>query len=171
MLQYSELTEVFPNWVNSSSLKLKELEHIIDKIRAQDIETDIKFRVIDGKLEFDNRKLQCVRRKLSGDSRMKCLEVIKKLTEKYRIHDDIIRVVSVMLKGCYKNDNKWEDAVYKIIPKLHFIMYRERDMNILHEASSSVNSQQLNKNKIDNKDDFPPEYTETYNDIKKRIKK
>lgn len=141
MLQFAELNEVFPTWTrnsgstSSSYCPVQELEHIIklftgiykvallpEFLRPYGITECTKFRVIKGKIEIDNRKLQWIRRKMSGDSRWKVLKIIKELVDKYHIHNDIIIIVKIMYNGCYKNDTKWKEALYSIIP----LRYLER---------------------------------------------
>lgn len=142
MLQFAELNEVFPIWVNNSGTSsssycpVEELEHITNKyfkpqmdttVHLQGIKEGTKFRIIDGKLYVDNRKFKWIRRKMSGDSRWKVLNIIKELVDKYNIHSDILCVVKVMYEGVYKNDMKWKEELYSIIP--------ERYLEITHCVS------------------------------------
>lgn len=136
MLQFSELENVYLTWVSTKNIsKVKELENVTNKdiyfdesyfytngdpMHIPGFTKSSKFRIIDNKLEIDNRSFQSIKRKMSGDSRWKILTFIKELVKKYKNHYDIIRVVKKMLNICYCNDSKWKKALYEIIPERYF---------------------------------------------------
>lgn len=157
MLQFAELNEVFPTWTrnsgstSSSYCPVRELEHIIipeiysqGKIVLTGWLKECKFRIIDGKLYVDDRRIQWIRRKMSGDSRWKILEILRKLVEQYRIHSDILSIVKVMYEGAYKNDTKWKEALYSIIPKRYLeITHCVSPMSSGERLVSSITQQEI----------------------------
>lgn len=195
MLQFSELENVFPTWVHglSSSTGVEELKYIKNKLFSTDflhvqgvqgqrrtheslkVQPCKKIRVIDNNLEIDDRILfQSFRRKMSGDSRWVILKIIKNLVKKYKIHNDIIQVVNVMYNGCYKNDKKWKEALYKFIPVRYFEntyvgSHMTSDPDIVNEHPEAFNIrlyiQQRDLENLKGNTDIkmnPPSYDETY---------
>ncbi len=131
MLQFAELTEVFPSWSTPSNefTRLPELAHFYkNEPLIKDINS--KFRVKNGKLQVDNRSFQSIYRKISGDSRWKILEIIKSLVNTYSFHQDIIKIVIIMYNGCYKNDKKWKKALNEIIPERYIEILMDNNLPI-----------------------------------------
>jgi hypothetical protein len=125
MLQFAELEEVFPTWTTPSTIynRVEDLEHLVYRDGSvytpllTNVKEGSKFRVIDGKLQVDNRKFQSICRKISGDSRWKILKVINNMVSTHGFHQDIIIIVKIIYNGCYKNDKKWKAALNEIIPE------------------------------------------------------
>ncbi len=137
MLQFAELEEVFPTWTTPSTSynRVQDLEHLLYRVDSTNevplinyVTKNSKFRVIDGKLQVDNRKFQSIRRILSGDSRWGILEVINNMVSTHGVHQDIIKIAKIMYDGCYKNDKKWKAALNEIIPERYLIEHSWGDI-------------------------------------------
>lgn len=109
-MEYSELTQVYPSWVDICQ-KIKE-----EKIFRKDYETKLvinkcivnpgeRLRIVDGELQVDHRS--SFMRTFSRDSRHSLLKFLQKnkelLTEKIFHH----------LKNLYKNDSKFVSSLEK----------------------------------------------------------
>lgn len=130
-LEFSYLSEVFPEFIHSDRSEFLIGNEAIDLIEASppfytpeffsnhrlisipDIKIGQKLRINkDGKLEIDNRRFQCIARKLTGDSRYKVLEKLKELSI-----DTTTKKLIDTLCITYAKDKKWIEEAKNLINK------------------------------------------------------
>lgn len=112
-LDYSYLSEVFPDYSNSSypsfyrdndPISPPAYQQPFEKIL--DLHLNEKLRIVNGNLEIDRRPLLSISRKYTGDSRWKILE---KILENNNVN---VRefYLNILRTSTYSKDNSWVEA-------------------------------------------------------------
>lgn len=76
-----------------------------------------KLRVINNELYIDERKGSSIRRRMTGDSRWKVLEIIKELARNDEENAHFLKhIINILINTTYKNDKKWIEELQAFNP-------------------------------------------------------
>ena len=137
MLQYAEISAVYPKWEELNQTRVDDQrvrQKLIQKIKPFILETiaeelpppyiveldhlkelkpNQKLRILKNKLIIDNRILcSSIRRKISGDSRNKVLKMIGEYIDtdlNYEQKEILSKILNVLTESTYKSDPKWRE--------------------------------------------------------------
>lgn len=115
MVMYGNLIDFFPNFFYTKE-NIKEIANIIKPGQ--------KLRLVNGFLQVDNRRFQCIQRKITNDSRLKISDKLLYLLENYK-NDFYIKKIIITLKETYKNDKKWCEKFQNIIEDNEFFIINQ----------------------------------------------
>lgn len=144
-LEYSYLDEVYGvDTIKNIKNKHDDLKIMINEIRKNDCSTKIddlpeykelpkdlqfyhdikpgkKLRVVNDVFQIDNRKLQAIKRRVSGDSREKTLRYFETIYYKYKASEfhETVKEIMKFLYQTYSTDDKFITKLNKLNDTMH----------------------------------------------------